>query len=220
MACDEWLLENINHLEHPVLRIYGWAGPSVTIGYFQEFPQQLASKYKVIRRPTGGAVVFHDHDLTFTAVLPKHHPWKSLPTDERYLKIHERVKHIYIGKGFKASLDPTTQSLPNPSGRNLFSTECFVKPTRYDVIVEGIKVAGGAQRNTRNGLLHQGSILGTPKVSPEELIHAWESFGTSFQKIHLSEDQVAQINALTQTKYDLEVWNKKRSVRSDNLPLS
>src|SRR4051812_29265490 len=84
MACDEWLLNKISSLNVPLLRTYGWDRPSITIGYFQEYPQELEAKYTIVRRPTGGALVYHDSDLTFTVVLPPTHPWKSLKTDDRY----------------------------------------------------------------------------------------------------------------------------------------
>ena len=42
---------------------------------------------------------------------------------------------------------------------------CFVEPAKYDVILEGQKIAGAGQRRTRSGLLHQGTLQPV-KVAP------------------------------------------------------
>ncbi len=47
---------------------------------------------------------------------------------------------------------------------------CMAKPTKYDVMWEGRKVAGAAQRKTKKGFLHQGSIA-LVMPPPEYLEH-------------------------------------------------
>ena len=90
---------------------------------------------------------------------------------------------------------------------------CFARPTGYDILVEGAKVAGGAQRATRDGLLHQGSILagGQWRVAPDELWRAWESFGARFTSLHLAVDEVAAISGLASAKYATSAWNQRVS---------
>jgi lipoate-protein ligase A len=245
MACDEWLLLNNKKFGYPILRTYEWDRPSITIGYFQEYPTSLEEKHTIIRRPTGGALVYHDSDLTFSVVLPQNHPWKRLPTEERYRKIHERIRKIFENRGENAELvspavadynfqgrgdspnrpkndkdgrsgmiAPTTSSnihLPTPSGRSFLHDQCFIKNTRYDVLIGTQKVAGGAQRSTRDGLLHQGSIQGgrQPRVSSDELRLTWESFGISFSDAKLSDDDFEGIRDLSGQKYQSPHWNRK-----------
>ena len=68
MSMDEVLLSNSALQENRVLvRIYRWDRPSVSFGSAQICPQELADKYTLVRRPTGGGVVYHDVDLTYTA---------------------------------------------------------------------------------------------------------------------------------------------------------
>ena len=87
MAVDEALLRNVRE---PVLRIYEWSVPAVSLGYFQ--PSALAGERPFVRRYTGGGLVDHAHDVTYTIVLPRAHPWLQLSAPEDYqgceLQIH------------------------------------------------------------------------------------------------------------------------------------
>jgi lipoyl(octanoyl) transferase len=210
MACDEWLLKNVKDFAKPVLRTYGWDRPSMTIGYFQSFPKKVPAGYKIIRRPTGGALVNHDSDLTFTVVLPSTHSWFQVGVCERYQRVHERVARVFTSRGAQSVLASTCA--PSPSGRSSVDTLCFAKSSRYDVLVQGIKVAGGAQRVTRDGLIHQGSIQGGqhPQVSSEEMRLAWEFFGDHCEPFHLTESQEKEITQLAKQKFETVEWNQQR----------
>jgi lipoyl(octanoyl) transferase len=211
MACDEWLLKNIQKLGQPVLRTYQWNRPSITIGYFQDYPKDLETKYTIIRRPTGGALVIHDHDLTFTVVLPPDHAWRKLPVCDRYQRVHERVASIFAARGDASSLETSCASASVPSGRAEKLGYCFQKNSRYDVLLQGKKVAGGAQRVTREGLLHQGSIQSEnhPIATSGELKIAWERFGIQLKNWALSDVQEQEIAELSKQKYSTPEWNKK-----------
>jgi lipoyl(octanoyl) transferase len=214
MACDEWLLLHARELEKPLLRTYSWDRPSVTIGYFQEFPTEIAKTHTVIRRPTGGAMVFHDHDLTFSVVLPPDHPWKKLRPDDRYQKVHERISKVFELRGALPALAPELKiDLRAPLGREEAHARCFEKSSRYDVLIQNLKVAGGAQRVTKDGLLHQGSIQGSShrRVSSEELLNAWKFFNSDCSKRDLSLIEQNQISILSKEKYCTTEWNRRVS---------
>ncbi len=68
MALDEALLEAMTRLQKPVLRFYGWTEPAATFGYFQKFSdvEQATPLRPLIRRPTGGGIVPHDADWTYS----------------------------------------------------------------------------------------------------------------------------------------------------------
>lgn len=150
MACDEALL---NLCDQPVLRIFRWAAPWVSAGYFT--PLALAKSVRpglpVCRRWTGGGIVIHEGDFTFSLVVPAGEPLARMRPAESYRKIHETVAAAMASQGTEAALAPGG----GPAGG-----ECFVSPVAHDVVSSGRKVAGGAQRRTRRGLLHQGSIQG------------------------------------------------------------
>lgn len=150
MACDEALL---NLSDQPVLRIFQWAAPWVSAGYFT--PLALAKRVRpdlpVCRRWTGGGIVIHEGDFTFSLVVPADEPLARMRPAESYRQIHETLAAAMALQGMDAALAPGG----GPAGG-----ECFVSPVAHDVVSSGRKVAGGAQRRTRRGLLHQGSIQG------------------------------------------------------------
>ncbi len=208
MACDEWLLIHAERFAQPILRMYGWDRPSVTIGYFQPFPTEIPKRYTVIRRPTGGALVVHDSDLTFTVILPPDHSWRELSVFERYEWVHARIGKVFESKGIDFSLADQGAAL---SVRGSVGSHCFQKSSRYDVLVSGMKVAGGAQRITRKGLLHQGSIQGegSPRVSPEELRRAWQTCGARFTDLNLTPNDETSISDLATCKFATDAWNRR-----------
>ena len=77
MAVDEALLAAMPRLCQPVLRFYGWTEPAATFGYFQRYAE-VASRTPLrplIRRPTGGGIVPHDADWTYSLAFPAGHDW-------------------------------------------------------------------------------------------------------------------------------------------------
>jgi lipoate-protein ligase A len=165
MRFDEKLLDQ---LKKPTLHLYSWAKPSATYGYFirpeKHLDLQKATQrhLDLARRPTGGGIVFHIWDLAFSFLLPSTHPSFSLSTLENYRFVNNIVLDV-IRQFF--SLDGPSliaQDVPsNPDCKNF----CMAKPTQYDVVYKGLKIAGAAQRKRKQGYLHQGTIsLAYPHV--------------------------------------------------------
>ena len=77
MALDEVLLVSAASLAHTVLRFYSWTQPAASFGYFQRYSEveQLTSLRPLVRRPTGGGVVPHDRDWTYSVAFAPDHPW-------------------------------------------------------------------------------------------------------------------------------------------------
>lgn len=153
MARDEALLEDLTG--EVILRIYCWSGSWVSYGYFQSedaakshFPDAGLS---FVKRPTGGGLVDHRDDVTYTLLIPRTHPFASLGRAECYRQIHTRVQVAL------SEQKVTSHLLEQEDGTSL---ACFDHSVPGDVIATatGRKLAGAAQRRTRKGLLHQGSI--------------------------------------------------------------
>jgi lipoate-protein ligase A len=156
MALDEALLEALPRLGRPVLRFYGWTARPATFGYFQHH-SRIASATglrPLIRRPTGGGLVPHDADWTYSLAFPVGHEWHSLRAEESY-----RRAHAWIQAAF-ARLDVETELASG--GKNTAPGQCFAGHEKFDVLWRGRKIAGAAQRRTRNGLLIQGSVQPPP----------------------------------------------------------
>lgn len=148
MALDEALLETC---DRPLLRVYLWNGPAVTFGYSQSLAgvREAFPGLPLIRRWTGGGIVEHGCDWTFSLIVPIGEPFAAVRPAESYRRIHEVVARAL---GRDAFLQGEAPGLA-PAGA------CFVQPVRDDVLaLNGRKICGGAQRRTRRGFLHQGSV--------------------------------------------------------------
>lgn len=163
MNSDQKFLDEIDSDSLPLIHFYEWEGLCATYGYFTK-PFELLHREGVElwnlqlgRRPTGGGLIFHLCDLAFSVILPASHPHFSLNTLENYAFINEAV--IRAIKCFSG--DTFTPSLYNHEAtkmRGWRESFCMAKPTQYDVMLAERKVGGAAQRRTKKGFLHQGSI--------------------------------------------------------------
>ncbi len=159
MLLDEKHLRAIQPDDDPILYFYEWEKPSATYGIFIK-PEELFRHQNALdmaRRPTGGGVLFHLWDLAFSVIIPAHHPGYSTDIMKNYKYINDAVIESItstLGKTISPTLLPID---PQPSDPHS-AFFCFAKPTKYDVMIDGRKIAGAAQRRMRNGYLHQGSI--------------------------------------------------------------
>jgi lipoate-protein ligase A len=213
MAVDEALLLQAAARGRPLLRFYAWDRPAVTIGYVQAFAAAPAEGYTVIRRTTGGGVVFHDHDLTHSVVIPAGHWLTSVPPLQSYAFVNDAVRQGLAGCQVAAEL--AQQEIPKTVDR--LRMVCFTTPTRYDVMLGNRKIAGAAQRRTREGILHQGSIhFGEKLPLPRaELIRRIrEAFrerdGITFAEFAPSPELLALADELAKTRYGTDEWNRLR----------
>lgn len=161
MAIDEILLNNISTINSPVIRIYLWEKIGFTCGAFQN--DEIINSYKsshqlkyLNRRPTGGGIVPHGvNDFTYSIILPKDHVHSQLQPRKLYLKIHEVILKLLIAYTDKtACLAHNNNVAKTPT----IPKECFATPVENDVLINGEKVAGSAQKRSRLGILIQGSI--------------------------------------------------------------
>ena len=217
MAMDEILLQNTRENGVPLIRIYDWDRPSVSIGYVQRYDAAPYEKYTVVRRPTGGGIVYHDNDLTYTAVVPADDPICKLNRIDSYHVFHEAILKTLGELGLEGSLSPDKCA---PVDRA--TMQCFNTPTRYDVIADGKKYAGAAQRRTRDGILHQGSIDLTflecdKKLLTKKLLAAFEKqFNMNFIDFKPDSGLLKKTAELAGKKYALENWNKHKKLESGN----
>jgi len=211
MAVDELLLERSASFGRPVLRIYGWDRPSVSIGYVQNFGAAPAEGYAVVRRPTGGGVVFHDVDLTYTVVVPEGNFITGLNRVESYHVLHRAVLRMFKAFGRTGALAELDQPVPDRA-----TMQCFTTPTRYDVLIDGRKHAGSAQRRTKNGILHQGSIsllagAGDEGLLVERLVAAFEQeLALEFERFEPDAAFMEAARNLAAGKYATDEWNKSK----------
>ena len=164
MQRDLELLTALDSTPQILLHFYDWEGPCATYGYFTQPAKLLRAEglekhgLNIARRPTGGGIIFHQYDLAFSLLLSAAHPRFSVNTLDNYRFVNTAVAEaVYkvMGLARRPELlseeDCACSEIPN-------GQFCMAKPTVYDLVIDGRKVAGAAQRRTKKGYLHQGSI--------------------------------------------------------------
>jgi lipoate---protein ligase len=163
MSIDADLLKKLKAEDPPLLRLYDWQENSATYGYFIDpfkyIEEKSVDKYQLdlAKRPTGGGIVFHLCDLSFSLLMPASHPKFSFNTLENYAFVNAVVLEalqLFFGKEKKVELLAQEHQVEACECHQF----CFSKPVQFDLVIKNKKIAGGAQRRTRNGYLHQGSI--------------------------------------------------------------
>lgn len=153
MQLDEWLLQE--GVDEPQLRFYDWSSNAVTYGYFINPAEWL----KIIptnsaRRPTGGGLIFHEGDFSFTIALPLLHPLVQKPVLERYQIINSLVL-----VAVKSLTPDWSLCLQGHKMEGTIDQLCMANPTEYDLLLGSKKVGGSAQRKNKRAFIHQCSLF-------------------------------------------------------------
>ncbi len=180
MAVDFLLLQRYPDEAHARFRHYDWRAPAFTFGYGQKIAyvrQQLPpdEHVELCRRPTGGGVVDHRADWTYTLVVPRRHALYDERATQSYRIVHEVLARSLQFQGQAVELKPCAPSVD--SDETGAPTICFNRAEVFDVVnpVTGAKVAGAAQKRNKHGLLFQGSIW-KPAVGTID----WDLFQDAF----------------------------------------
>lgn len=201
MAIDEWLWRRCHQ---PLLRVYRWHPGWGSMGYFT--PHRDVGKDGLwVRRPTGGGVVEHQDDWTYTLMVPRGLPMAEIPGAWSYQWIHEAVALVLKAEGIMARLVNRLSTTA--------SAHCFRHPVLHDLIDgEGNKLAGAGQRRGRWGLLHQGSVR--PGCADEAgSRHRGRRLAQGLAE-HCHECRLdlnwSEVDDLAQSVYATKAWNEKK----------
>lgn len=215
MACDEVLLERARV---PTLRFYRWERPAVSFGCFQAW-REVAQRFpgrELVRRPTGGGAVEHGdggETATYALAVPRAGGWLAALGDrpgEAFRRVHAMLAEALAAQGVRVILHEGMDA-PGLGGA------CFQdRPVPGDLVraESGQKVAGAAQRRTRAGMLHQGSIrvpggLDVPRLT--------EDFAAALTGGRMVRGQISGwpegwtlADELVRTKYGQRGWTERR----------
>lgn len=231
MAFDEALLEAAAAGSAPTLRIYRWDEPTLSLGYFQshharrEHPPSAGCP--LVRRLSGGGAIVHDRELTYSLTLPRQQPW-SARTESLYEAVHlaliAALKQMNVAARLCGDDACAKPGAPQP-------LLCFQRRAPGDVLVEGAKVAGSAQRRRAGAVLQHGSVLlaassaapelpgvgqfSAAPISGETLVEAWLdrlAAQLGLQPVRASYEAALRRRAeeLERTKYATAQWNCRR----------
>ena len=220
MAADEAMLESASDRGVASLRFYTWTGPTITLGYFQlaSAVQAVPGKLPWVRRSTGGAAIVHHRELTYALALPDLMEWRS--NESWICRFHHLLRDVLAEHGIESHLVICGEE------RKLGEVLCFLHQTPGDLLIQGAKVAGSAQRKRKGALLQHGSILlarseftpmlpgigdfaGRTLITSEGLA---ELLGTRFglEEGQWSDDELRRTEAIRVEKYANPEWNAKR----------
>ena len=211
MAIDEALLETATV---PTIRFYSWHSPALSFGYFGKFSDVAiyTANRDLVRRWTGGGIVFHRDDLTYSIVIPA----SDAAFDESSITIYEKIhrglacvlnkvsEHAVVAGG----VDPGRMTLSKHAAVSASSYNCFENPVHADVIMDGSKIAGAAQRRTRRGLLQQGSIQGF--VIETDLAQKFaKALSTTCSQFEINAEVLRRAQELARLKYGTDCWLRR-----------
>ncbi|MFQ5507900.1 MAG: biotin/lipoate A/B protein ligase family protein [Leptospirillia bacterium] len=186
MAVDQVLAESVwRGLRPPTLRLYTWLAPALTIGRHQRAGRLPCP---AVRRITGGRAVYHEHELTVSLALARHHLPAGPSVRATYRMLSAPLSAALNALGL--AVDPEENTRPRPG--NGFN--CFTSPTPDEATVNGAKAIAVAQRIEPDGLLLQASL---PIAPPKTLPGAAESGIAGLSKSHPGLDAETLAQAVT-----------------------
>lgn len=144
----------------PVLRLYRFAPPGITLGRAQD-PARVLDLARCEHdgvawaiRPTGGRAIFHDQEATYAFAAPLAQPEGAGSIAETYARISTLIVRSLGRLGVPAVLAPGVRGARPGAG-----APCFASTARHEIVIGDRKLVGSAQRRTARALLQQGSLL-------------------------------------------------------------
>lgn len=163
MAIDEALLDCfVPETSLPVLRLYGWEPAAFSFGRFQQPAETLdldgcrAGGVQVVRRITGGGLLYHANELTYSLVCPV----DFLPGMQSVKDAFFRLTSFLIAFYRRLGLEAMHAAAYYGDARRLGgrSPLCFAGTESCDILINGRKIGGNAQRRLKNVIFQHGSI--------------------------------------------------------------
>jgi len=176
MAADAYLLSLAEaDTGPPVVRIYGWDRPSITIGYHQRPGRAVdlnrLGETPIARRITGGRALYHDTGEVTYAVAGNFMRYPVLGSDLHgsYNIIARAIVEFYRSHGWPAEISHRDHPISLDESKSV-QKGCFAAVSRYEIVVSGQKVAAGSQRRTKTSFLQHGAIKLAPPESHPAII--------------------------------------------------
>lgn len=163
MAIDEALLRSFNpDASPPVLRLYGWNPPTLSLGRFQKAAAVLdlercrAEGVAVVRRVTGGGVIFHGEELTYALVCAPEQIPPTTSIKDSFRVLTGFLLAFYHRLGLEAAY--AADVAPEGTRLGAHTAFCFAGQESFDILAHGRKLGGNAQRRRKGVIFQHGSI--------------------------------------------------------------
>jgi lipoate-protein ligase A len=233
MAVDEALLEQAAQTGVPALRFYQWSEPTLSLGYFQKHGDRYAHAASLacaaVRRTTGGGAILHDRELTYSVVWPSasHRPSQRQDLTWLYTTVHTAMQEVLAQFGIRSELYHSAAS-PTPAESPFL---CFQRRSIGDLLIDGNKVLGSAQRRHRAAGLQHGSLvlssssnaieirgiheLTGVEITPESVMEVWplqiqSSLCLDLESGSLDDYESQRAEELVRSKFEHPAWTQRR----------
>lgn len=161
MALDKSILTSYLNDGIPVLRIYGWQAPSFTYGVSQHSETEidlaacLRDGVQVAQRMTGGGVLFHHREITYSFVCAKENIGENRDVFVSYRRSCAFLTHFYKSFGLNPFFAVESADFQAQSAAHQL---CSASREKYDILLNGRKIGGNAQKRSRQAIFQHGSI--------------------------------------------------------------
>ena len=205
MARDEWLLQRAAKEQLGFLRLYQWEKPTLTLGRGQRTEHEVderacaALKIPLVRRNTGGRAVLHGNDWTYSVCAPRD-AFGSVQTGG-VMAIYQHISQAFVHFFQSLGLQPQTHQTSRAQRAELASAVCFMTPSAFEIMHDGRKLVGSAQRLLPKAFLQHGSI----PLSPQN---------TQLARLFIN----AQAQEIAQHMTDLQSLGVEKTLAHQQLP--
>ena len=229
MAADEVLMQNTLATGTATLRFYQWSQATLSLGYFQALQDRKSHPTSlpcpVVRRATGGGAILHHHELTYCLTMAVTDR-VSRQLTELYEVVHQSLIRVLRQWNLRAELAGKSENLAQPP-----PFLCFQRRSPQDVLLDGEKILGSAQKRHRGAILQHGSLLvgsspftpeipglqeiSSESIATEELLSPWKQeilacLSPTATSQPLSADEIGHINATANKKFANLDWTARR----------
>ncbi|TWU50860.1 Octanoyltransferase LipM [Rubripirellula tenax] len=228
MALDQALLESIDGGSEPTLRLYGWRSPTLSLGYFQSHLDRQthveSAGVDCVRRASGGGAILHEHELTYSLAWPMT-GMSAGANKQLYRQTHAALADAIADFGVRGApfsmtgrnvverVDGESESESETTGDPFL---CFQRRTDDDLIVNGYKVLGSAQRKGRRAVLQHGSLLVRASRFAPQLPGIWDLGGTSESITELADAVAETISRHLKICWKLGSWSPVERERAEH----
>lgn len=221
MAIDEFMIHYYEKYKIPVLRLYSWDGPSISVGKYQNVLNDVnidscsRDDVYIVRRITGGGAILHNNELTYSFVCSE----KDIKVDKLSIKeVYERINEFLLEFYRMFNLKPNfAKNIFKQKKLGCRSPFCFTDSEEYDIVIKNKKIGGNAQFRKKNIIFQHGSI---PFDISEEKIKKYFNCKVNFENFTcLNELLKKEVEIKEVEKCFIKVFKKvlKANLKEENI---
>ncbi|PIP19003.1 MAG: lipoate--protein ligase family protein [Candidatus Omnitrophica bacterium CG08_land_8_20_14_0_20_41_16] len=161
MALDKKIFYRYMEDAIPVFRVYSWEAPSFTYGVLGQPESQIDMArcandgIQIVSRTTGGGILFHYNEITYSLACSKEDIGEDKNVFVSYRQICAFLIFFYESLGLKASFALEADDFKDKCAPHQL---CSASREKYDIIINGKKIGGNAQKRKRQAVFQHGSI--------------------------------------------------------------